>query len=75
MTLIQSLATIIPGFLNEEMILQHFLSHELRQKALVSLLIDLHILRLLPCHLGDLVKDLGWCVVTLCAEDASSKNR
>jgi hypothetical protein len=75
MTLLQSFATIIPGFLDEEMILQHFFSHELRQKALISILINLHILRLFTSHLGDLVKDLARCVVALRAEYASPKNR
>jgi hypothetical protein len=74
MTLLQSFTSIITRFLDEEMVLQHLLGHKLRQIALICRLVNLHKLRLLARHLGDLVEDLSRCVEALCAKDASAQN-
>jgi hypothetical protein len=70
MALLQLLAIVVARVLNEQMILQHLLGHELRKIALVSLVVDLVELCLLA---SQLVKDLRRGVVSLCAENTSSK--
>jgi hypothetical protein len=73
MALLQLLAIVVTRALNELMVLQHLLGHELRKIALVSLLVDLVELCLLASRSSQLVKDLRRRVVSLCAEDTSSK--
>jgi hypothetical protein len=73
MALLQLLAIVVARVLNEQMILQHLLGHELRKIALVSLVVDLVELCLLASRFSQLVKDLRRGVVSLCAENTSSK--
>jgi hypothetical protein len=68
MALLQRLTAIVPGALDQLVILQHLLRHEFWQEALVCVRIDLHELRLLARNLGELIKNLRGGVVALCTE-------
>lgn len=73
--LVQSLASVVSRLFDEQMGFQHLLRHELWQVALVCLLVDPNILRLLARSLRKLVQDFTGRVVTLSAENTSTKHR
>lgn len=73
--LVQSLTSVVPRLFDEKMSFQHLLRHELWQVALVCLLVDPNILRLLACGLRKLVEDFTGRVVIFSAENTSTKYR
>jgi predicted metallo-beta-lactamase superfamily hydrolase len=74
MTLFQRLTAIVPRALDQLVILEHLLRHELWQEALVRVRIELHELRLFARNLGELIKNLRGGVVALRAEYAGAKD-
>jgi hypothetical protein len=74
MAQLRALAAKITRLLDEQMILEHFLSHKLGQKALVRGLVNLHELRFLARHLSDLVEEFDRSVISFCGKDASSED-